>query len=251
MSKETEIEDSLLICKEINKNSLEEENKIEYKEKTFEEIDRILQSDYEVKFEKVALELPETEVGIIEDGEEEGEEYIERHPWLRMILSIAICMFLALILSIIITKFVAHHTSVEGSSMENTLQNADQLIVENLSYYQHEPERFDVVVFSTNEDVSYVKRIIGLPGETVKIKNGNIIINGEYLSESYGNETIEKPGIAKKEIQLGDDEYFVLGDNRNASIDSRDEQVGNIKRAQIKGKVWLRFYPFNNFGVIE
>lgn len=251
MSKETEIEDSLLICKELGTNRLDENKNIEFKEKTFEEIDRILESSKGLEFEKVATELPETEVGIIEDGNEEGEEYIERHPMLRTILSIAVCVFLALILSIVITKFVAHHTSVEGSSMENTLEHSDQLIVENVSYYFKEPQRFDVIVFSTADDVSYVKRIIGLPGETIKIRNGDIIVNGEYLSENFGKEIIEKPGLAKKEIKLGENEYFVLGDNRNASIDSRDEQVGNITRDQIKGKVWLRFYPFAKFGVIE
>jgi signal peptidase I len=178
-------------------------------------------------------------------------EYNERHPFLNALLHIGICVFVALILAFLITKFVAHHTSVEGSSMETTLTNNDQLIVENISYYLHDPERFDVIVFPYNDEVNYIKRIIGLPGETVQIRNGCIYINGELLDESYGRETIEDPGIAAEEIQLGDDEYFVLGDNRNASIDSRKEEVGLIKRSDIKGKAWLRFYPMDRVSLIE
>lgn len=135
--------------------------------------------------------------------------------------------------------------------MESTLENGDQLIVENVSYYFHEPERFDVIVFPYNQGVSYIKRIIGLPGETIQIKEGVIYINGEALKENYGKDTIRDAGLAKKKITLEEDEYFVLGDNRNASIDSRRLEVGPVKRSKIKGKAWLRFYPFSSFGTIE
>ena len=135
--------------------------------------------------------------------------------------------------------------------METTLENGDQIIVENISYYRHEPERFDIIVFPNSEGVNYIKRIIGLPGETVQILDGFVYINGQQLDEAYGNEVIEDAGLAKDEIQLGASEYFVLGDNRNGSIDSRRAEVGNVKREQIKGKAWLRFYPFTRFGSIK
>lgn len=135
--------------------------------------------------------------------------------------------------------------------MESTLSNGDQLIVEKLSYYFHDPERFDVIVFPYDNNINYIKRIIGLPGETVQIMDGKIFINGEILNEDYGNAVMEEDGIASDVIQLGDDEYFVLGDNRNASVDSRKEEVGNIKREKIQGKAWLRFYPFNDFQIIQ
>ena len=135
--------------------------------------------------------------------------------------------------------------------MEETLHNKDQLIIEKVSYYFHEPERFDVIVFPYSDSVNYIKRIIGLPGERVKIQDGQIYINGSVLEESYGKEKIQDPGVAAKEIQLGTDEYFVLGDNRNASSDSRKEEVGMIKRDKIGGKAWLRVYPFDQFGVIR
>lgn len=202
---------------------------------------------------KSAIEKPVQKVAVAKPiytpvkGDEMQEEYIESHPFLRTLLGILICIVIALILSLVITKYVAYHTSVEGSSMESTLDNGDQLIVERLSYYFNEPERYDVVVFPFSENVSYIKRIIGLPGEIIQIKNGEIYLNGEVLEENFGKEDrIEDPGLAEEEIVLSEDEYFVLGDNRNASVDSRKEEVGLIKRSQIEGKAWLRFYPFDS-----
>lgn len=180
------------------------------------------------------------------------EEYVERHPLLRTILSVLVCITVALILSLLITKYVAHHTSVEGSSMEPTLFNGDQLIVEKFSYYFHNPERYDVIVFPFSENVSYIKRIIGLPGDIIQIKNGVVYLNGEIMDEHYGKEEwIREPGLAEEEIVLNEDEYFVLGDNRNASVDSRKEEVGVIKRSQIQGKAWVRFYPFDEMSTVE
>ena len=135
--------------------------------------------------------------------------------------------------------------------MEPTLSDGDQLIVENISYYRHDPERFDIVVFPNQNGVNYIKRIIGLPGETVKIADGYIYINGKLLEESYGNEPMEEAGIAASGITLAADEFFVLGDNRNASVDSRRSEVGNIRRTDIHGKAWLRFYPFGSAGSIK
>lgn len=183
--------------------------------------------------------------------ETESVEYSVGHPFLRFLRNVLICVGVALVLSIVITKFVAHHTTVDGSSMENTLQDGDQLIVEELSYYLHDPERFDVIVFPTKTHESYIKRIIGLPGETVLIQDSQIFINGNLLSESYGKEIIEDAGLATEPIYLREDEYFVLGDNRNASVDSRSSDVGVIKREDISGKAWLRFYPFSSFSTIK
>ena len=136
--------------------------------------------------------------------------------------------------------------------MEATLNNGDQLIVEKLSYYFNDPERYDVIVFPFSENVSYIKRIIGLPGEIIQIKNGEVYLNGELLEDDFGKEErIEDPGLAEEEIVLAEDEYFVLGDNRNASVDSRREEVGLIKRSQIEGKAWVRFYPFDSISTVH
>lgn len=167
-----------------------------------------------------------------------------------VIINVVICFAVVFL----ITNYVGQRTVVSGSSMEDTLSDGDNLIVDKISYKFHDPERFDVVVFpyQYEEDTYYIKRIIGLPGETVYIDaSGNIYIDGEILDESYGTEVIIQAGLASTEITLGDDEYFVLGDNRNNSTDSRFESVGNIKGEDIVGKAWLRIYPFSNFGLVD
>ena len=143
----------------------------------------------------------------------------------------------------LVITFVGQRTEVEGASMENTLHNGDNLIVDKLSYRFHDPERFDIIVFPFQYQANtyYIKRIIGLPGETVQImEDGSIYINGEKLEESYGREVIqpETIGRAAEPIVLGEEEYFVMGDNRNNSSDSRTDIVGNIKREDIIGKAW-------------
>lgn len=186
-------------------------------------------------------------------SEEYGIEstYQEKHPLLRGIISLVTCIAIAVGLSFVITKFVAVHTSVEGRSMESSLQNADRLIVEKMSYYFREPERFEIVVFPYNEEVNYIKRVIGLPGETIQIKDGAVYINGAKLDDPYAKVAMEDAGIAAEPLTLGEDEYFVLGDNRNASSDSRKRDVGVIKKERITGRAWLRIYPFDRFSLIS
>ena len=163
----------------------------------------------------------------------------------------------------IVPKYVATRTLVDGTSMKNTLQDKDNILLEKLSYRFGEPERFDIVVFyqffdKKNQDRKnekaydlYVKRIIGLPGETVQIVGDTIYINGEVLEENYGKDPIDDPGRASEPIVLGEDEYFVLGDNREVSIDSRDSDVGNVKREWIEGKAWIRIWPLKHFGTVD
>ena len=165
-------------------------------------------------------------------------------------------VYIAIIVGLtwLIITFVGQRTSVSGHSMETTLQDGDQLIVDKISYRFRDPKRYDIIVFpyQYEENTYYIKRIIGLPGETVQIdESGNIYINGELLEENYGAETIQNPGRAAKPITLGDDEYFVMGDNRNNSKDSRSEEVGNVKRSQIIGRAWLRIWPLNKFGLLK
>lgn len=171
----------------------------------------------------------------------------------KEILSWVFYIAFVLVLTWVIITFVGQRTRVDGRSMMNTLHEGDNLIVEKLSYRFSDPKRFDIIVFPpTGKKEYYIKRIIGLPGETVQIdENGNIYINGELLEENYGAETIQNPGRAAKPITLGDDEYFVMGDNRNNSKDSRSEEVGNVKRSQIIGRAWLRIWPLNKFGLLK
>ena len=175
---------------------------------------------------------------------------------MRELLNTAIYLLCVLGAVWLVITFVGQRTEVEGASMENTLHNGDNLIVDKLSYRFHDPERFDIIVFpfQFQDNTYYIKRIIGLPGETVQIMDdGSIYINGEKLEENYGMEVIkpETIGRAAEPIELGDDEYFVMGDNRNNSSDSRTDMVGNIKRENIIGKAWLLIWPVSDFGVLQ
>lgn len=169
------------------------------------------------------------------------------------VLSYVIWVGAVVLLAWFLITFVAQRTDVNGTSMVPTLEDGDQLICDKISYRFHDPERFDIIIFpyKYQKNTYFIKRVIGLPGETVRIDyDGNIYINGEILDEKYGLEKMTYPGIAEQEITLGDDEYFVLGDNRNVSEDSRYPDVGLIKREDIIGRAWLRIYPFSKFGLI-
>ncbi|MDE6604146.1 MAG: signal peptidase I [Lachnospiraceae bacterium] len=171
---------------------------------------------------------------------------------LREILNTSLYLLGVLCLVYLVIHFVGQRTQVQGSSMEATLSAEDNLIVDKLSYRFRDPERYDIIVFLQTEETFYIKRIIGLPGETVQIdEEGNIYVDGEVLEESYGKEVIANPGRAYEPVELGQDEYFVLGDNRNNSTDGRDPSVGNIRRENIIGRAWLRIWPLNKFGFVK
>ena len=172
----------------------------------------------------------------------------------REIFSMMFYLIFVVAATLLIIRFVGQRTEVSGHSMENTLDDGDNLIVDKLTYRFRDPVRYDIIVFpyKYKEDTYYIKRIIGLPGEMVQItEEGNILINGEILEESYGREVMKSPGIAADPIILGEDEYFVLGDNRNASADSRDPSVGVISGKDIVGRAWLRIWPLNKFGILK
>ena len=153
----------------------------------------------------------------------------------------------------LIVTFVGQRTRVSGQSMETTLHDGDNLIVDKISFRFRDPKRFEIIVFpyKYEENTYYIKRIMGLPGETVQVKDGYLYINGEKLEENYGNELMNSAGIAAEPIVLGEDEYFVLGDNRNHSSDSREPKVGVIKREDLIGRAWIRIWPLDQFGAIK
>lgn len=165
-----------------------------------------------------------------------------------------VAVFLAVWL---ILTFVGQRVEVSGQSMYDTLEDGDNLWVDKLTYRFQDPERYDIVIFPHEENGEksyYIKRIIGLPGETIRIEeDGNIYVNGKILEEEYGYETIASYTIkrAKNDIVLGEDEYFVLGDNRNDSLDSRSEEVGNVKGEELVGKAAFRIWPLSKFGNLE
>ena len=172
----------------------------------------------------------------------------EMFGWILYILTVVLMTYL-------IVTYVGQRTKVSGPSMEATLHDGDNLIVDKISYRFRDPERFEIIVFPYQyaEDTYYIKRIIGLPGETVQIKDGSVYINDELLEEDvYGREVIDetKYGIAEDPVILGENEYFVMGDNRNHSSDSRDPSVGVLTRDMLVGRAWVRIYPFESFEVL-
>lgn len=198
----------------------------------------------------------------IDDLEEIGESVIDLDKkkveekdfsWKREILSTVLYLLAVVALTFLFVKFVGQRTHVNGDSMNVTLEDGDNLIVDKLSYRFKDPERYDIIVFPYRyqEKTYYIKRIIGLPGETVQIIDGMVYIDGEMLPESYGKEVMEYAGIASEPIELAEDEYFVLGDNRNNSSDSRDPSVGNVHKDQIIGKAFVRIWPLNKFGILK
>ena len=168
------------------------------------------------------------------------------------LLSLIIYIGIVVLICFLIVTFVGRRTTVHGDSMEPTLQSGDGLWINMLAYKFGEPKRYDIIVFPYEDDVNYIKRIIGLPGETVQITdNGDILINGEVLVEPKSFDRIRNNGIASSPITLGPDEVFVLGDNRNNSRDSRWADVGNIKLDKIIGRAAFRLLPLKKFGSID
>lgn len=178
----------------------------------------------------------------------------KEHGIIRELLGWIIYILIIIGLTYLIITYVGQRTRVSGSSMETTLSDGDNLIVDKISYRFRDPKRYDIIVFpyKYEENTYYIKRIIGLPGETVQVTGGYVYINGELLeSDIYGAEPIADGGIASEPITLGADEYFVLGDNRNHSSDSRDPSVGILHREDLLGRAWVRIYPFDQMGVIR
>ena len=172
----------------------------------------------------------------------------------KEILSTLLYLLVIFVITFLFITFVAQRTEVSGSSMEPTLQDGDSLLVDKISYRLDDPKRYDIVIFpyKYGDRQYFIKRVIGLPGERIRVDmDGNIYINDAILMESYGAEVIVDPGRAIDEITLGPDEYFVMGDNRNHSMDSRDPSVGNITKKDILGRAMIRIYPFSKFGGVE
>lgn len=199
---------------------------------------------YEYRMKKLAKQRKKEEKLLNQTKKE--SELREFLGWIVYIL-IVICA------TYLIVNYVGQRTKVSGDSMLETLHDGDNLIVDKISYCFREPERYEIIVFPYRhrEDTYYIKRIIGLPGETIQIKEGYVYINGQQLDEDYGREVMLDGGIAKEPIILGPDEYFVLGDNRNASSDSRDSSVGVLHRDELIGRAWVRIWPFDSIGVIS
>lgn len=188
----------------------------------------------------------------IHESESNGKHNSKKRSLIHYIIEIVIYLVLIAGCILWVPEHVIQRTRVDGESMSNTLHTGDNLLVEKVSYHFKDPKRYDIIVFhpkGIDAEKYYVKRIYGLPGETIQIIGDQIYINGEVIADEYAKEGIDDPGIADEPVTLADDEYFVLGDNRGGSTDSRDSDLGPIKKGSIAGHVILRIWPFNQFGI--
>ncbi|MBO5352727.1 MAG: signal peptidase I [Lachnospiraceae bacterium] len=170
------------------------------------------------------------------------------------LLEYGVYLFILIFVLFLAPKYLVEKILVDGTSMENSLHDQEHVLIEKISRYFDGPERFEIVVFTKNHGTytkTYIKRVIGLPGETVLIVGDRIFINGEELAEDFGKDPMDYAGIAAEPVLLGEDEYFVLGDNRLVSVDSRDYKVGVVEKEELDGVVILRVAPWSAFGRVE
>jgi signal peptidase I len=161
---------------------------------------------------------------------------------IREIFSTLFYACAAVFLAFVLVFSVGMKIGMVGVSMESTLYNGQEVLINRFIYRITSPKRGDIVAFLPNGNKNshyYLKRVVGLPGEHIQIIGGYIYINGELLEEDEEYDKIADAGIAGNEIILGSDEYFVLGDNRNNSEDSRSGNIGAVKKENIEGKAWF------------
>jgi signal peptidase I len=161
---------------------------------------------------------------------------------------------LVVVMAALIVYYFGYRVPVIGQSMEATLKNGEQVLVNRFTYNMVSPKPNDVIVFLPNGNEKshyYIKRVIGVPGDTILIKEGTVYVNGEPFVEVIDNSGITESLMAEDEIVVGEDEFFVLGDNRNNSEDSRYANIGNVKREYIIGRAWFIISPFDRLGIIN
>ena len=165
----------------------------------------------------------------------------------------AVEILIVLLVAFVLVYCAGMRVTMVGNSMASTVSDGSQILVNRFIYNVKSPKSGDVIVFLPNGNEKshyYVKRVIGVPGDKVQIKSGLLYVNGE-LYDTEDTDTIKNAGVAEEEITVGEDEYLVLGDNRNSSEDSRYANIGNIKKEYIKGKAWFVVRPFKKMGRIR
>lgn len=175
-------------------------------------------------------------------------------PLFKEVMSWVIECAIVIFIAHTLVTFFGCRTTVVGNAMNDTLTNEEQILVNRFVYNVSSPKQGDVIAFLPNGNEKshyYVRRVVACPGDTIQIKEGVVYVNGEAYQEKITVASIEDAGVASEEIKLGNDEYFVLGDNRNNSEDSRLANIGNVKKSYIIGKAWVYFKSIGNMGFIH
>lgn len=179
------------------------------------------------------------------------EFYQEETSTLRRVVNWIVDIVVVICLAWFVVYAFGTQIKIAGQSMTPALSGDDVVLMNRLAYDLGDPDRFDVVVFAREDRRTNVKRVIGLPGETVQITGGTIYIDGEPLEADESLSYVSLAGLAENPVTLEDNEYFLLGDNRDSSEDSRFANIGNVKRSQIRGKVWFRVLPLIEIGPVR
>ena len=207
--------------------------------------------------EKTAPVKPAADKPAKKEEPEEPKELTPEQKKRRMILNIveiAAYLIMAILIIKFVPKYVMERVSVEGESMMETLHDGDQLIGEKLSVRFNNLKRYDIIYFApkgNHKSVDFIKRIIGLPGETIYIVDSVVYVNGRPLQEDFAREADFLAYTAASPITLAEDEFFVMGDNRNHSTDSRSSSVGVVHLKDIEGRAVFRLWPLSDFGKID
>ena len=175
-------------------------------------------------------------------------------PIVKEVITWILEIAIVLVIAFVFVYYIGFRTSVVGNSMSSTLENRQEILVNRFIYSISNPKPNDIVVFLPNGNEKshyYVKRVIGVPGDTVQILDGAVYVNGELFEEAVETAAILDAELAAEEIELAEDEYFVLGDNRNNSEYSRYANIGNVKKEYIIGKAWFIVSPFKDFGFLD
>lgn len=170
---------------------------------------------------------------------------------LRMVLDFLVQLSLVIAIAWFLVYSFGSKAINKGQSMQPLLGVEEGALMNRVIYVFRNPERYDIIAFKSSDGRMNIKRIIGLPNETIRISSGVIFVDGKALDSEEGFHIATLEGIAASDIELGEDEYFVLGDNRDSSEDSRFKSIGNVKREEIIGKLWLRISPFSRIGFLK
>ena len=164
----------------------------------------------------------------------------------HVLIESGLFILLVLLIALLMSRYVVERVTVHNHSMEHTLEEGDSVLIDKISYRFREPKRFDIVVFKQKGlSEELIKRVIGLPFDTVQITEGKIFINGEEIEDIKGLEAPEYAGIAETPVELSVGEYFVIGDNREDSIDSRYKEIGIVTSTRITGRMFMRILPIS------
>ena len=184
----------------------------------------------------------------------EKQNQMTTGAFIKEVLSWVVTIAAAVALALFLNRVILINATIPSGSMENTIMEDDRLLGLRLAYHNHDPQRGDIIIFKypDKEEENYIKRIIGLPGETVDIKDAKIYINGSdtpldepYLKEEWVIET------GPYHFEVPENSYLVLGDNRNNSLDARYWNNTYVSRDKILGKAWFRYYPFHSIGKLQ